>query len=148
MGGMGSTSITVGPYEVAVHQEWIDVTSNGPRPDPSWEHTDTAGHVHRWVDGATPTLRWVEDGVDVYDDGDGYIDEVPFGHSECAVCGERVDPGMVQAGLFRESIAGARHVDVRRDGVPVVLDSGQAARLLECRTVDALRQVLDEMVSV
>jgi hypothetical protein len=78
--------------------DMMDVTSNN-RPDTSWRDTDANGHAHQWyVDGRpatnyrpefkyeTPTLVWVRDGVYYDDEGEPH----DFGHTECAICHERV----------------------------------------------------------
>lgn len=80
--------------------ELIDVTSMS-RPDTSWHDTDVNGHEHQWFTGGAPaqayspsalyelpTLRWVVDGTQYYEDGEPY----EVGHYECNECGEHVTP--------------------------------------------------------
>jgi hypothetical protein len=80
----------------------IDVTSLH-RPDPRWRLVDAHGHEHRWyVDGKlavsyrpeahyeTPTLVWIKDGEEYWEDDD---EPHPVGHLECRECGERIEPG-------------------------------------------------------
>ena len=81
--------------------EPIDVTS-ASRPDTSWRVVDAHGHVHEWyVDGTpatayypeanheTPTLVWVKDGEEYWEDDDEPHD---VGHRECRQCGEHIEP--------------------------------------------------------
>lgn len=82
-----------------IEHELIEVTSLS-RADESWAHTDAAGHEHFWTfngqrgkyrpDAKTelPTLRWVVDGTSYYEDGEPY----EYGHYECVLCGEHVQP--------------------------------------------------------
>lgn len=81
--------------------EMVDVTSMH-RPDTSWLITDTHGHPHRWyVDGQpadgyrpdakyeTPTLVWIKDGEEYWEDSD---EPHEVGHLECRECGEHIEP--------------------------------------------------------
>lgn len=81
--------------------EMLDVTSLH-RPDTTWRQVDKSGHVHQWyVDGSpaqsydpakqytTPTLVWVKDGEQWYDDDD---EPHEIGHLECSQCGEHIVP--------------------------------------------------------
>ena len=102
-------------WTIETHSEPIEVTSNLPKPDPSWRHTDTHGHVHTY--GPDFTLTWVETytpeepGAVYFDaDGDEWIDE-PEGHHVCAQCGERVHPG-TYISPFREYIQGPIEVTI------------------------------------
>lgn len=101
----------------------LDVTSLH-RPDTAWRFVDAHGHDHRWyVDGGgpggehisasgyspqlryiTPTLIWVKDGEEYWED-DAEPDAV--GHLECAQCGERIAPAYC-ADTTRQFIAGLR----------------------------------------
>lgn len=117
----------------------IEVTSNGPRPDPSWLHTDANGHEHRWVDGELPSLRWVVDEEDYVVVEDGYPEEYPgSGHYECTQCFERVEPGMRGPSGFREFIPGPVHCTL--DGQPISREDAQAlieeARAIVRRSTD------------
>lgn len=135
-------------YSIDVQTERIEVTSLAPRPDPSWEYTDHQGHVHRWVDGEVPTLRWVEDGVELIDDGDGYFDEEPYGHDECAVCGEHIEPGLMAPPPYREFMPGYRTVTVTTpDGRQVVLTNEQADALSRAGTIESAERLLDEFTA-
>lgn len=94
----------------------IDVTSIH-RPDTSWYFSDEHGHEHRWhVDGKpavsynpsarydTPTLVWVKDGEDYWEDDDEPHD---VGHLECRQCGEHANPGYTADGT-EQHIPGPR----------------------------------------
>ena len=97
-------------------QELVDVTSNH-RPDTSWHFTDAQGHEHRWyVEGKpaatyhpeathdTPTLVWVKDGVEYWEDDDEPHD---VGHLECRQCGESIAPAYT-ADAWVQHIGGLR----------------------------------------
>lgn len=73
------------------------------RPDPSWVFVDSLGHEHRWYVGEhpaanydpqarhiTPTLVWIKDGEEFFEDDD---EPHAVGHLECARCGQYVKPG-------------------------------------------------------
>jgi hypothetical protein len=81
----------------------LEVTSLH-RPDTGWIFVDHAGHAHRWhVAGEqipataynprhkyeVPTLVWVKDGEEYWEDDDEPHD---VGHTECRVCGEHISP--------------------------------------------------------
>lgn len=104
-------------------RDLIDVTSLR-RPDTGWRFVDAAGHEHRWhdVDGEpaesydpsmqyhAPTLAWVKDGEEYWEDDDRPHN---VGHHECARCGERIEPryraddtAQYIAGLLRCTING------------------------------------------
>ena len=90
--------------ELVVEREMIDVTSNLPRPDPSWTYTDRQGHEHRYVkDQGWPTLVTVVDRVYWCEDCN---DEHEDTHLACAICGEAISPGMVSPPPGREFIPG------------------------------------------
>lgn len=109
--------------------ELMDVTSLS-RPDPRWVHVDTHGHEHRWVNRAgvpatsyspsesydVPTLVRISDGVESFDDGDGYIDEIHVWHDECRLCGDRVDRGTT-ADTTTQYIPGMRWCRINGQGV-------------------------------
>jgi hypothetical protein len=102
------------------------------RPDPLWSFTDAAGHVHRWHVGGepvtigmaydpllpyeTPTLVWVKDGEEWWEDDD---EPHPVGHLECAQCGDHVTPRYT-TDSSRHFIPGLRHFLI--DGVEVTED--------------------------
>lgn len=122
--------------------DMVDVTSIS-RPDTNWRFVDKADHEHRWhVVGKgvatsydpnnrheVPGLVWVKDGVEYLDDdGEPHY----YGHSECAVCGDRVNPGYTPDDT-RQFIPGLRyyringkHVD--RDEFKRRLDDAFAKR--------------------
>lgn len=88
--------------ELRVETEQIDVTSNLPRPDKNWRHTDAAGHEHYW-DNGYPTL------VEVVDDTywcDDCSDEHTESHLECPTCHQSIEPGMVGPPGYREYAPG------------------------------------------
>lgn len=86
----------------------VEVTSLH-RPDTGWRVTDTQGHEHQWYvegggpDGShiaasryspslpyiTPTLIWVKDGEEYWEDDDEPHD---VGHLECRQCGWTIKP--------------------------------------------------------
>lgn len=79
-----------------VDRHMIEATSIS-RPDTDWKFKDKKGHVHRWSPEGpynpsktytTPTLLWVKDGVEYWDD-----EPHDVGHLECAKCGEHIEPG-------------------------------------------------------
>lgn len=81
----------------------IDVSSNLPRPNPTWAYTDRAGHEHRREGNGYPTLvvvteepYWCEDCHDEHTDS----------HYECPLCGEEISPGLIGPPLYREYIPG------------------------------------------
>lgn len=85
-----------------IERDLMEVTSLR-RPDVRWRFVDAQGHEHRWyLEGApatyyaatchydTPTLIWVKDGEEYWEDDDEPHD---VGHLECKQCGEPVKPG-------------------------------------------------------
>jgi len=107
------STLTYGRYRIDMFSDQVETTSMGPRPDPSWTYTDRAGHEHSArIPG---TLRWVEDGVDLVDDGDGYTDEMPFGHQECIRCGEHIEPGMIESDGTRQFVTGGQRLTAASD---------------------------------
>lgn len=95
------SKIRIGGLIFEMHTELMDVTSLR-RPDTSWRVIDANGHEHRWyVNGQpaasydpeksyeTPTLVWVKDGEEQWDDDDEPHD---IGHLECRECGEHISP--------------------------------------------------------
>lgn len=119
-------------------QNPIDVTS-AHRPDTAWRVTDAHGHEHRWhVDGKpavsyapsaryeTPTLVWVKDGEEYWEDDD---EPHAVGHLECRLCGEHIEP-RYRADDCTQYIPGLRWY--RIDGRLVSPDE-YARRLAEAR---------------
>jgi hypothetical protein len=109
---------TVATYQgefgtLVVEMEFIEITSNSPRPDKGWRHTDAAGHEHHWRDGY-PTLARVVDRVYWCADCGDEHDET---HLECPLCHETVEPGMVGPPPYREFVPG--RTSYRLDGRPV-----------------------------
>jgi hypothetical protein len=84
----------------------IDVTSDLPRPDPTWRYTDSFGHEHRREANSYPTLTWV---IDRTYWCEGCRDEHTEGHYECRECRQWVTPGLVPAPLYREYVPGMTH---------------------------------------
>jgi len=92
------THIVKDGHTFGVERDLLEVTSLH-RPDPTWQYTDAAGHVHQWHTGrivATsyrpdvhyhiPTLVLI---VDV-----PATEEYPAAtHHECRQCGETIEPG-------------------------------------------------------
>jgi hypothetical protein len=73
------------------------------RPDTSWNIVDRNRHKHSWhADGKpatsynpgtkydTPSLVWVKDGEEWWEDDDEPHD---VGHLECRICGQYIEPG-------------------------------------------------------
>lgn len=110
--------------DIRIEHPLIDASSLH-RPDTSWHVVDASGHEHRWyVDGTptssynptakyeTPTLVWIKDGEEYWDD-----DEQPHdvGHLECRQCGEHIEPRytsdsfqqMIPSGMVRWGIKDA-----------------------------------------
>lgn len=116
---MPSSTFHLGRWVLVCEVEHVEVTSNMPRRDPEWTHTDSSGHLHTYGNGTTPTLRWVIDEPGgVYTDADGYTDEYPGeGHYECVFCAEHVTPGMRGPSTVREFMSGASsfHIEGRTD---------------------------------
>jgi len=92
----------IGQDEFESGCELVDVTSLH-RPNIRWSLTDATGHEHRWYDGdrpatsydpqrtyTVPTLIWVKDGEEYWEDSDEPHD---IGHLECRLCGEHIQPG-------------------------------------------------------
>jgi hypothetical protein len=91
-------------HEYRVDQDMIEVTSlTGMYPDPEWRHICACGGMHSYFVGqapasardfmgrlTTPTLRWIKDGEHWFEDDD---EPTPYGHTECAQCGEHIIPG-------------------------------------------------------
>jgi hypothetical protein len=110
-------SIVLGGDVLEMGCERLDVTSLH-RPDTSWSYVDHAGHVHQWhVAGGgpatsydpsrayeTPTLVWVKDGEEWWEDAD---EPHAVGHLECPQCGEHVQPRYM-ADTCTQYIAGLR----------------------------------------
>lgn len=121
-----------------VQCEPVEVTSLH-RPDTSWVHADKAGHEHRWYvendgpDGRhisaslyspqhryiTPTLIWVKDGEEYWEDDDEPHD---VGHLECKQCGEHIQPHYT-ADSNRQFMPGLRQCFI--NGEPVSLEEFQ-----------------------
>ena len=96
--------------------ELVDVTSLH-RPDTSWQVIDAQGHEHCWyVNGLpagsynpattheTPTLVWIKDGEEYWEDDD---EPHAVGHLECRQCGERLRPGYT-ADAYQVYVPGLR----------------------------------------
>lgn len=78
--------------QLEMHTEQIEVTTGLPQPDPTWTHTDRAGHVHTYgtKEDPYPTLvlrhsepYWCESCQDEHTDT----------WFECPQCGEKIEPG-------------------------------------------------------
>lgn len=115
----------IGSDTFDVEREQIDVTSCH-RADPTWQFVDAQGHHHQWyVAGQpatsyrpeerydTPTLIWVKDGEEYWDDSD---EPHPIGHLECRQCGEHVSPGYT-ADTTRQFIPGLARYRINDEDV-------------------------------
>jgi hypothetical protein len=122
-------------WNIETWTDRIEVTSNMPRPDPDWRHTDSSGHEH-WYQ--SDTLRWVIDEEWIDEDND----ERSSGHYECVRCGEHIRPGLNGPSMFREYIAGMSHVEaIRSDGRRFELNAEQIAQLVQ--DASAASELLD-----
>ena len=115
-----NTKIVAGHHLFEVRCDLLDVTSNH-RPNTAWRTVDAKHHAHQWYNGGqparsysptvkyiTPTLVWVKDGEEYWEDDDQPHE---VGHLECDQCGERVSPGYT-ADTLTQHIAGMRHYTV------------------------------------
>ncbi len=125
---MSRTGFTTPSGDVfEVHTDMIDV-SMLHRPDTAWKHVDANGHAHRWhVTGhaepatsyappasyETPSLVWVKDGEEYWEDDDEPHD---VGHLECRECGEHVSPGYT-SDTTQQMIPGLRHYRINGQSV-------------------------------
>lgn len=95
---------------VNVHRDAIVVpVMDAVDPDPKWEYTDLAGHVHRWVDRAVPTVKRV---VDYTYWCSLCSDEHESTHEECRECGEWIVPAVVHRGPHTVTVPGMLDVTV------------------------------------
>lgn len=119
------TTRRVGPDVFDSSCDLVDVTSLH-RPDTSWLFTDAHGHEHRWyVDGTpavsyspsarheTPTLIWIKDGEEFWEDDDEPHD---VGHLECRQCGEQIAP-RYRPDDTTQHIPGLRHYRINGEAV-------------------------------
>lgn len=94
-------------HVIRVEHDYADVSSLDPRvPDPEWRHVDPAGHEHRWVDGATPSLVVVLDQSWWCRD---CHEEHATEHLACRECLAPVDPGTVAGPPVQRLRLGARY---------------------------------------
>jgi hypothetical protein len=85
-------------FSIRIAQEHDSIRSsyNSYKPDPAWNYTDEAGHVHRWdlALKKVHTLKYVVDRVIPHCcDGDYW--ETEEGHQECIDCGEHIEPNKI-----------------------------------------------------
>jgi hypothetical protein len=101
------------PAEAERRVEVERIRANAVLPAPRWVAIDPAGHEHRWVDGALPTLRADKrhvpcDGTCGNWDCDGYPETV----HHCRECGAAVEPGYIPDTFAREvGLAVAETID-------------------------------------
>ena len=136
-------------WQIESHTDQIEVTSNLPYPDENWRFIDTQGHEHTYAkDGSHyPTLTYVQDGIDYVDDGPGYVDEIPYGHYECATCGEHIKPGLTGPDSYRRFIPGHTSITVTSPtGKVTSLDGDQIQRLRQCTTMAEAEELLPSLV--
>lgn len=72
-----------------IHQDWIDVTTALPQPDPGWVFTDAAGHEHAYTAGGQHYPTLVIRSGEPYDCDDCEDEHVDSWY-ECAQCGEKI----------------------------------------------------------
>lgn len=104
------------PGELHIEVDIITVESaTATKPDPTWTHTDAAGHWHAYDnDGKLPTLeprtRHVDcDGIhDFGDQADEDCDGYDVTDWHCRICGEQVEPKRLPDRGPRE-IPGRKH---------------------------------------
>jgi hypothetical protein len=100
---------------VVVKQELIDITTEF-EPDPTWVHTDSHGHEHRWVldaDDRLPTLVEVDD-AEPHWCPDCQGDYQPW-HYECRLCGDTVKP-TTRRTIGRHHMRGLKHMTIEAHG--------------------------------
>lgn len=94
-------------FETAV----VDVTSDLPRPDPSWRYTDAQGHQHYWTKDGYPTLAYGRRPglwalrVRHLTARRRWSDFRPL-RRQCRICDEPIEPRMVASGGWREFAPG------------------------------------------
>lgn len=149
-----SATLRVGRWTVDVQQEWIDVTSSFPSPDPRWTYTDQAGHEHHYSNGY-PTLRYVVDGSHWCDGTEGLYNHDPHlavdeYHYECQQCGEVIEPRLVPGG-YPQSIPGmisATLSGIRRDGIECTYyPMGQDAHEALIAAIQQTDTAVDELLN-
>lgn len=119
-------------YTLDISTEIIDVTNYGPRRDPDWAFTDTAGHTHTWDSGTWHSVQDDPDEPAFYFDADGEEYNADT-HIECKTCGEHLHPGMLEPTGWHEHIPGrvtATLTGQRSDGTTgtaVLTDAEQKA---------------------
>lgn len=91
-------AVRVGTVRIDQQTEAI-ISASDLRPDPEWQHTDTASHFHAFTaDGKLPTLRATLTHVPC----DGSCGRGCEGYDEntytCVICGEPVEPRWVDHG--------------------------------------------------
>lgn len=110
--GAGSVRLPSGDL-VESGGDLLDMSSSR-RPDLAWRFVDGHGHAHRWHEGDlpastyrpdrtyhVPSVRWVHEGWDYYEDGE----RTERGHYECRDCGEVVTRGFT-ADATRQLVPG------------------------------------------
>lgn len=121
-----------------VETERIEFTTALPQPDPRWTYTDRAGHEHSYGQRGSaadryPTLERRESEPYWCSDCDDEHTDVWF---ECALCGERINPGTV-VDTSPQYTAGRTTYLI--DGHPVTEVEGKAL-LEEIQTVSSERR--------
>jgi hypothetical protein len=122
----GMSKLHLSDHTFACEYDRIEVTALH-RPDETWRHVDAQGHEHRWytngqpvtrydpnAEHTTPTLVWVKDGEEWYEDDDEPHD---VGHTECRICGEHIQPGYT-SDKARQFIRGIGHFYIDDEPVP------------------------------
>lgn len=85
---MSKQTVIVGEHQVRVERDMIEVWSNSPEPDPSWQFTDVHGHEHYYESGY-PTLQRVWE--------EPYFcsscrEEHQDSYFVCYICGVEIEP--------------------------------------------------------
>ncbi len=120
------STVKIGTDTFEMQCDMLDVTSMH-RPDTAWLFVDANGHEHRWfVDGKpagdyraterydVPTLVWVKDGYECWEDDDEPHD---VGHNECSQCGLHIEPRYT-ADAYTQYAPGMRRYRINGENVP------------------------------
>lgn len=138
-----STYLLPSGDKLEITQEWVNIYSNSPRPDPKWRVTDLVGHEHYYKDGY-PTLKTVVD--ETYWCAD-CRDEHDREHLECIECGEHIKPKTIGPSYLPQRIPGPRYATL--NGFPISNEEANivAAEAQQAAKVQQREQDLNEAAS-